>query len=225
EQRDLDGLASLIDATMPKGNPDACNAKCSRDVAAYILSGFASQPMASCAAQPAGPRVLRLLTRTEYANTVRDLLGSCTLTTFTLAGNHHQWTHVQVAGDFNGWSGWDMPYDSSSDRYLLRHELTPGTHPYKLIADGTWMQDPANSATAPDGFGGNNSVLNVACQAPVALPPETRPSGFAYDDNATASEVTDVHVDAYLASGAQLAANVTGGADFVKTFGPRAFRD
>jgi hypothetical protein len=64
----------------------------------------------------------------------------------------------------------------------------------------------------------------MACPDPVTLPPEIRPSGFSFDDHATASEVTDVHVEAYLKSGEQLAPSVTAGADFVRTFGRRAFR-
>jgi glycosidase len=34
---------------------------------------------------------------------------------------------------------------------------------YKFVVDGTWMADPANSRTSPDGYGGQNSVLRVEC--------------------------------------------------------------
>ncbi|MBO6937905.1 MAG: DUF3459 domain-containing protein [Deltaproteobacteria bacterium] len=38
------------------------------------------------------------------------------------------------------------------------------SHQYKLIVDGEWIADPSNPQTAPDGFGGVNSVLDV-CSA------------------------------------------------------------
>ena len=64
-------LVSLIDETMPPQNTAACTGVCPVDIAAYILDGLRD---ASCDGEPTSPRQLRLLTRREYNNTVRDLL-------------------------------------------------------------------------------------------------------------------------------------------------------
>jgi hypothetical protein len=85
----LTTLTSVIDKTMPLGNPNACDAKCSEAISSYIITNFVTTttptppppptttppptPTACSDLQPA-PRSLRLLTRREYANTVRDLL-------------------------------------------------------------------------------------------------------------------------------------------------------
>src|SRR5690242_1213974 len=55
-----DKLHALLGATMPKGNPSQCDAKCADDVTAYILS-WSSGVTANFA-----PRRLRLLNRREY---------------------------------------------------------------------------------------------------------------------------------------------------------------
>lgn len=47
--------------------------------------------------------------------------------------------------------------------WSVEHLVEPvGRHSYKLIVDGTrWIADPASEGTEPDGFGGENSVLDV----------------------------------------------------------------
>jgi hypothetical protein len=39
--------------------------------------------------------------------------------------------------------------------------LPPGRYEYLLVADGLWMTDPQAGATAPNPFGGRNSVILV----------------------------------------------------------------
>jgi len=39
--------------------------------------------------------------------------------------------------------------------------LPPGIYEYRLVVDGEWMPDPLGQATAPNPFGGLNSVLKV----------------------------------------------------------------
>jgi 1,4-alpha-glucan branching enzyme len=70
---------------------------------------------------------------------------------------------VALAGDFNGWR---------TDDVLLRDErgdgvfsatvaLPPGRHSYLFWVDGRWQEDPAASASLPDGFGRRNSILEL----------------------------------------------------------------
>ena len=70
---------------------------------------------------------------------------------------------VYLAGEFNGWrSDLDLMSDDDGDGiWTITYKLEPGTYQYKFVADGTWHQDPNNTKAAPDGFGGNNSLLVV----------------------------------------------------------------
>ena len=83
-------------------------------------------------------------------------------------------TEVLVAGSFNGWAGseaegaYAMTDPDADGTWELTVTIDPGVYQYKLIVDGTWMADPGNPKTADDGYGGQNSVLDV-CQ--VAPPP------------------------------------------------------
>ncbi|GMV41050.1 MAG: hypothetical protein AMXMBFR64_27660 [Myxococcales bacterium] len=92
----------------------------------------------------------------------------CGVVTFSLAAPGA--SVVLVSGEFNGWgadagSAWALA-DSDGDGVWTRTEtLEPGSYQYKFIVDGGWIPDPANPKTADDGFGGVNSVLDVACGA------------------------------------------------------------
>lgn len=70
---------------------------------------------------------------------------------------------VYLAGEFNGWRpDLDLMSDDDADGiWTITYSLDPGTYQYKFVADGRWFQDPNNPKAAPDGFGGNNSVLVV----------------------------------------------------------------
>jgi len=70
---------------------------------------------------------------------------------------------VYLAGEFNGWRpDLDLMGDDDGDgTWTITYPLDPGTYQYKFVADGRWFQDPNNPKAAPDGFGGNNSVLVV----------------------------------------------------------------
>ena len=62
-----------------------------------------------------------------------------------------------------------------------------------------------------------------------ALPPESRPDGFAYADHAASAQVTSVHLEAFLEAAADIAAGVEDCSDacaegFVRDVGRRAFR-
>lgn len=70
---------------------------------------------------------------------------------------------VALAGDFNGWQ--PSPLKTEEDG-LWRVALAlphAGRYRYKFVLDGArWTEDPANGFKEDDGFGGLNSVLNLA---------------------------------------------------------------
>jgi 1,4-alpha-glucan branching enzyme len=70
---------------------------------------------------------------------------------------------VYVAGDFNQWNATANPMQKdSSGVWTASIPLKPGKYQYKFIVDGDWKQDPLNTQTADDTFGGRNSVKTVA---------------------------------------------------------------
>jgi len=69
---------------------------------------------------------------------------------------------VAIAGTFNDWRPEATPMVQLGEgRWLKELALPPGTYEYRLVVDGEWMSDPRVQATAPNPFGGVNSVLNV----------------------------------------------------------------
>ncbi|MCB9538222.1 MAG: DUF1592 domain-containing protein [Myxococcales bacterium] len=271
---DRDTLVRVIDATMPAGRPTACAGACAERVGDYLwaLRDGAPPPdvpppppvePVDCADAPAAlsPRRLRLLTRREYRNTVRDLLfpeaadlvDACPPHRFALAAADAPpgTATVHVAGSFNDWAGTvaggGWPLARTADGWALERDLPPGRHRYKFVLDEQqWIADPANPDGEDDGFGGRNSVVEVDCgagEAPVLpadpaadVPAETRPDAFPFDDHAASGRVTVRHLEAYLDAAEVLARaalerpgfapcpTADCAADFVRTFGRRAFR-
>lgn len=69
---------------------------------------------------------------------------------------------VCVAGSFNGWQVGATPLRFNHDgEWAGELSLTPGRYEYLFVVDGTWLNDPAARETAPNPFGGWNSVLSV----------------------------------------------------------------
>lgn len=178
---------------------------------------------------------------------------ACGLRTFLWRANGRRPGSIHVAGSFNGWpatvaaGGWAMTLVPDADAYVLKRPVANGAHQYKFVIDGQWTLDDANPERVADGFGGSNSVLTVQCTgttptpAPMsdlvaAFPLETRPKGFAFDNNAEAGLVTSGHVEAFLGAASTVAGRVTppcrpATADrrpcaeqFVASFGRRVFR-
>jgi hypothetical protein len=216
-------LARIIDARMPLGEPDRCDAACARAIARYVVEAFKG-PLV-CEAPPPGPRLLRLLTRREYVRSVSDLLGGgstgapCDVATFSFDAKGRALATVHVAGTFNGWAGkiaqGGWPLVSTNGVWTLTRKVPTGTHEYKLVLnESEWIADPTNTRTAPDGFGGQNSVLETKCAGGGAadldaltagFPPETRPEGFLFDDHGPARVATGVLVEEHLRVAAQIA--------------------
>ncbi len=149
----------------------------------------------------------------------------CSLHTFLLPSEQDLGT-VHVAGDFNGWPGTSaeglvMTWAPDRSAHYAKAAISDGTWQYKFVVNGSeWIVDPANPQTTPDGFGGNNSVLIKECDG-AAPPPDgaldptadfpvtARSEGYPFDNDADSGLVTSVHVEQYLAAGAQLAALAT----------------
>lgn len=75
---------------------------------------------------------------------------------------HSTANKVFIAGAFNDWHPEVSPMVSLGDgRWVKELRLPPGTYEYRLVVDGEWMPDPRASETAPNPFGGVNSILKT----------------------------------------------------------------
>lgn len=183
----------------------------------------------------------------------------CNLVTFSYDPKGQSPKSVHVAGSFNDWpgtvagGGWAMSYLPKHKLYVTKKSVANGSYTYKLVIDeSTWITDPGNPNSEPDGFGGQNSKLSVSCAGSPApggitlpadltsgFPVESRPKGYGFDNNAEAGLVTSVHVEQYLRAAAKIAAAAVGNLpaflpcqasgdacaeQVVRAFGRRAFR-
>jgi hypothetical protein len=244
--------------------PLACGASAALALASCFLGGpptgasdTDAGPRAACAKTTPVARQLRLLTTREYKATLADLTGvvtqatqvpPCPATKFSYVGSA---TKVHVAGSFNGWpatiAAGGLAMTLTQSTWSAQTALATGEYQYKFVIDESkWIADPSNPKTAPDGFGGFNSVIDVTCPtAPPSvdagknLPPDTRPDGFFFDDDGPGRVVTSVHTDEYLRSALAVSAaadttklvTCNGATDpsgcahaFVGAFGQKAFR-
>src|SRR5262249_52847587 len=73
--------------------------------------------------------------------------------------------NVALAGSFNEWGSRPCFFERV-ETGLWRAAITlphGSRHHYKFIVDGSrWVEDPANGLQEPDGYGGLNSVVNLA---------------------------------------------------------------
>lgn len=69
---------------------------------------------------------------------------------------------VYLAGSFNAWNPRDIALqESEEDGWSVEVALTPGSHEYRFVVDGIWVADPNNPLTAPNPFGGRNSLIFI----------------------------------------------------------------
>jgi 1,4-alpha-glucan branching enzyme len=68
---------------------------------------------------------------------------------------------VYLAGSFNNWNPNSLKMLWVNGKWRINLYLREGTHAYKFIVDGQWMNDPANKVTRPDGRGNFNSFMSV----------------------------------------------------------------
>ncbi len=169
----------------------------------------------------------------------------CNLHTFVWADPGHAHAQVIVAGDFNGWAataaegGWPLAYVEAAGAWVGKRVLEDGHHVYKFVVDGSWSTDPSNAAREPDGVGGENSVLELACadvpgdgdtaggdddaHPARGFPVESRAPGFPFDDGVASGLVTTVHVEQYLRAAERIAARATADLGALLPCDPAAF--
>jgi chromosome partitioning protein len=69
---------------------------------------------------------------------------------------------VRITGTFCDWSAKGLPLARREDGiWECQLALEPGRHEYRFIVDGAWLPDPHNTASAPNEFGGVNSLCLV----------------------------------------------------------------
>lgn len=69
---------------------------------------------------------------------------------------------VCIAGTFNDWRPNSAPMvDLGEGRWAKDLVLPAGHYEYCLVVDGQWIPDPGVTETAPNPFGGVNSVRRV----------------------------------------------------------------
>ena len=82
--------------------------------------------------------------------------------TFTYRPTDPNVKKVAVAGQFNGWNTESHQLQPAANgTYELFVRLPPGSDNYKLVVDGVWTIDPANTEKSDDGTGNANSVARV----------------------------------------------------------------
>ena len=81
-----------------------------------------------------------------------------TNTVFRLAGFAGA-RDVYLAGSFNSWNPGELPLTKGPSGWAIGIYLAEGTYTYKFVADGKWLEDPANNNRVPDGHHGFNSVF------------------------------------------------------------------
>ena len=69
-------MIAAIDERMPTDSPEKCKGSCASSLADYILNNLQRPAVPVCDESLLPPRQLRLLTRWEYINVVKDLLGA-----------------------------------------------------------------------------------------------------------------------------------------------------
>ena len=72
---------------------------------------------------------------------------------------------VQLAGDMNDWVPARNPMKLKDNIWQTDVLVNPGRYQYKLVVDGKWMTDPANSEVS-----GSNSIVHVGSVNPPSAP-------------------------------------------------------
>jgi len=68
---------------------------------------------------------------------------------------------VYVSGSFNNWKTRDLKMNSVPGGWSLPVYLMGGTHAYKFIIDGKWINDPDNKIVRADASGNMNSFMGI----------------------------------------------------------------
>ncbi|MEM1212069.1 MAG: AAA family ATPase [Planctomycetota bacterium] len=70
---------------------------------------------------------------------------------------------ITIAGEFNGWNAESHPmnYDANLEVWQACLPLPAGTHQYRLVINGDWVNDPHNPHQQTNPFGDPNSLVTV----------------------------------------------------------------
>lgn len=68
---------------------------------------------------------------------------------------------VYIAGSFNQWRPRELQLKQSGNGWELPVYLANGTHTYKYVVDGNWIEDPGNPDHYPNEFNSYNSVIHL----------------------------------------------------------------
>ena len=126
---------------------------------------------------------------------------ACDAQTFVFDPQGRTLSSVHVAGSFNAWSGTvaagglALAYSSATGQWSGTFAIGEGMHQYKLVLDEReWIVDPRATSSVPDGFGGRNATVTLACtdgaDPGAKLPADSRPAGFPFDTDADSALVT-----------------------------------
>lgn len=70
---------------------------------------------------------------------------------------------VQLVGDFTQWQERPISLRKGADGlWRTMVEMSPGTHHYRFLVDGQWRDDPDCILRAPNPFGSENMLRQVA---------------------------------------------------------------
>jgi 1,4-alpha-glucan branching enzyme len=69
---------------------------------------------------------------------------------------------VYLTGTFNNWNAKATPLCRTDNKlWVAELPLPPGTYEYQFVVDGCWTPDPQARESAPNPYGGANSVMHV----------------------------------------------------------------
>jgi 1,4-alpha-glucan branching enzyme len=72
-------------------------------------------------------------------------------------------TSVQLVGDFTQWQERPVSLQKGMDGvWRTTVELSPGAHHYRFLVDGQWRDDPECILRAPNPFGSEDMLRQVA---------------------------------------------------------------
>lgn len=68
---------------------------------------------------------------------------------------------IILAGSFNGWNPDEIRLEKAPSGWIVNMYLAEGTHTYRYIVDGKWIEDPSNPNKFPNEHGHFNSYVSV----------------------------------------------------------------
>ncbi len=88
---------------------------------------------------------------------------------------------VNIVGDFNKWDTNANPMNNVNGTWKVSLPLASGSYQYKFYVNGSdWKEDPNNTKSVDDGYGGKNSLIEVGTPTtPAAVTPPANTQGSA----------------------------------------------